>query len=131
MEPPFDVQRIDHLVLRVRDLARSIRFYGEVLGCHIERQREHLGLAHLRAGASMIDLVDVAGKLGARGGAQPWKGATSTTCACASILSMKRRSGRIWRVSASHRWGRRRSTSAREATDCRCTSRIPTATRSS
>ena len=69
MIPPFDVQRIDHLVLRVRDLARSIRFYGEVLGCHIERQREHLGLAHLRAGASMIDLVDVAGKLGARGGA--------------------------------------------------------------
>ena len=69
MIPPFDVQRIDHLVLRVRDLARSVRFYGEVLGCHIERQREHLGLAHLRAGASMIDLVDVAGKLGARGGA--------------------------------------------------------------
>ena len=69
MIPPFDVQRIDHLVLRVRDLAHSVRFYGEVLGCHIERQREHLGLAHLRAGASMIDLVDVAGKLGARGGA--------------------------------------------------------------
>jgi glyoxylase I family protein len=67
MTPPFDVQRIDHLVLRVRDLARSIRFYGQVLGCHVERQREHLGLAHLRAGASMIDLVDVAGKLGARG----------------------------------------------------------------
>ena len=68
MEPPFDVQRIDHLVLRVRDLARSVRFYGEVLGCHVERRREHLGLVHLRAGASMIDLVDVAGKLGARGG---------------------------------------------------------------
>ena len=69
MIPPFDVQRIDHLVLRVRDLARSVRFYGEVLGCHVERRREHLGLAHLRAGASMIDVVDVAGKLGARGGA--------------------------------------------------------------
>ena len=69
MIPPFDVKRIDHLVLRVRDLARSVRFYGEVLGCHVERRREHLGLAHLRAGASMIDVVDVAGKLGARGGA--------------------------------------------------------------
>ena len=69
MIPPFDVQRIDHLVLRVRDLARSVRFYGEVLGCHVERRREHLGLVHLRAGASMIDVVDVAGKLGARGGA--------------------------------------------------------------
>ena len=69
MIPPFDVKRIDHLVLRVRDLARSVRFYGEVLGCHVERRREHLGLTHLRAGASMIDVVDVAGKLGARGGA--------------------------------------------------------------
>ena len=69
MIPPFDVQRLDHRVLRVRDLAHSVRFYGEVLGCHVERRREHLGLAHLRAGASMIDLVDVAGKLGARGGA--------------------------------------------------------------
>ena len=66
---PFDVQRIDHLVLRVRDLARSIRFYGDVLGCDVERRREHLGLVHLRAGASMIDLVSVDGTLGARGGA--------------------------------------------------------------
>lgn len=66
---PFDVQRIDHLVLRVRDLARSIRFYGDVLGCDVERRRGHLGLVHLRAGASMIDLVSVDGTLGARGGA--------------------------------------------------------------
>ncbi|CAN4277755.1 VOC family protein [Pseudoxanthomonas sp. LjRoot125] len=65
---PFDVQSIDHLVLRVRDLARSIRFYGDVLGCDVERRREHLGLVHLRAGASMIDLVSVDGTLGARGG---------------------------------------------------------------
>ena len=65
----FEIQRIDHLVLRVRDLARSVRFYGEVLGCQVERRREHLGLVHLRAGASMIDLVGVDGTLGARGGA--------------------------------------------------------------
>nr|WP_298130607.1 VOC family protein [uncultured Pseudoxanthomonas sp.] len=69
MPPIFEVQRIDHLVLRVRDLARSVRFYGEVLGCHVERRREHLGLVHLRAGASMIDLVGIDGTLGARGGA--------------------------------------------------------------
>ena len=69
MPPIFEVQRIDHLVLRVRDLARSVRFYGEVLGCHVERRREHLGLVHLRAGASMIDLVGIDGMLGARGGA--------------------------------------------------------------
>ena len=52
MPRPFDVQRIDHLVLRVSDLARSIAFYRDVLGCDMERQREHLGLVHLRARCS-------------------------------------------------------------------------------
>jgi glyoxylase I family protein len=69
MAQAFTVERIDHIVLRVRDLARSIAFYGEVLGCHVVRTRDHLGLVHLRAGASMIDLVSVDGTLGARGGA--------------------------------------------------------------
>lgn len=69
MTRPFSVQRIDHVVLRVRDLARSVAFYREVLGCHVVREREHLGLVHLRAGTSMIDLVGIDGKLGARGGA--------------------------------------------------------------
>lgn len=68
-KPPFALQRIDHVVLRVADLPRSIAFYERVVGCRVERTREHLGLVHLRAGASMIDLVDVAGKLGAPGGA--------------------------------------------------------------
>ena len=39
MTRPFDIQRIDHLVLRVRDLARSVDFYREVLGCRVERER--------------------------------------------------------------------------------------------
>ena len=69
MTRPFDIQRIDHVVLRVRDLSRSVAFYGDVLGCRVERRREHLGLVHLRAGASMIDLIGIDGKLGARGGA--------------------------------------------------------------
>jgi glyoxylase I family protein len=65
----FSVERIDHVVLRVRDLSRSIAFYGEVLGCRVVRTREHLGLVHLRAGVSMIDLVSIDGALGVRGGA--------------------------------------------------------------
>ena len=69
MTMAFSVQRIDHVVLRVRDLARSVDFYRQVLGCRVERQREDLGLVHLRAGDSMIDLVGIEGKLGARGGA--------------------------------------------------------------
>ncbi|MGY3266958.1 VOC family protein [Lysobacter sp. HA35] len=65
---PFDIQRIDHVVLRVTDLERSRRFYVDVLGCTIARERTDLGLVHLRTGASMIDLVDIAGRLGRRGG---------------------------------------------------------------
>jgi len=66
---PFDVRRLDHVVLRVRDLDRSEAFYRAVLGCEVARRRDDLGLRHLRAGASMIDLVAVDGKLGLRGGA--------------------------------------------------------------
>jgi glyoxylase I family protein len=66
---PFAVQRIDHVVLRVRDLERSIAFYRALLGCEIVKRRDDLGLVHLRAGVSMIDLVSLDGALGSRGGA--------------------------------------------------------------
>lgn len=71
MANPFSIQRIDHVVFRVRDLDQSVAFYRAVLGCDVVRQREDLGLVHVRAGASMIDLVSVTGKLGLRGGAAP------------------------------------------------------------
>src|ERR1700716_3026867 len=60
---------LDHIVLRVRDSRGMARFYCEVLGCRVERVREDLGLTHLRAGESMIDLVAVDGELGRKGGA--------------------------------------------------------------
>lgn len=69
MTAPFRPLRLDHVVLRVGDLERAVRFYVEVLGCGIERRRDELGLVHLRAGASQIDLVAVQGPLGLRGGA--------------------------------------------------------------
>ncbi len=65
------VRGIDHVVLRVRDVERAIRFYGEVLGCTVERRRDDLGLVHLRAGRSQIDLVDVDGEIGRKAGAAP------------------------------------------------------------
>lgn len=68
-ERPFELQRLDHLVLRVQDLERALAFYRDVLGCTVARERPSLGMVHLHAGASMIDLVAVDGSLGRRGGA--------------------------------------------------------------
>ena len=65
------VTGIDHVVLRVRDAEASIAFYSGVLGCPVERRNEAIGLIHLSAGESLIDLVTLDGKLGARGGAGP------------------------------------------------------------
>jgi len=48
---------LDHLVLRVADMARMVRFYTEVLGCDVERRIEQIGLVQLRAGQSLIDLL--------------------------------------------------------------------------
>ena len=65
MTHPFQVQGIDHIVLRVRQLQRSLVFYRDVLGCTVERAQPALGLTQLRAGASLIDLVALDGPLGA------------------------------------------------------------------
>ena len=68
---PFAPRHLDHVVLLVRDLERAQRFYVDVIGCGLERRRDDLGLLHLRAGASLIDLVSLDGPLGQRGGAGP------------------------------------------------------------
>lgn len=68
---PIVVREIDHLVLRVVDMARMIAFYRDVLGCGIARRQDEIGLMQLAAGRSLVDLVDVAGKLGRMGGAAP------------------------------------------------------------
>ena len=65
------VRGLDHIVLRVVDLDAMIAFYGEVLGCPVERRQDEIGLVQLRAGVAMIDLVPVDGKLGRTGGAAP------------------------------------------------------------
>jgi len=53
----FHVERIDHVVLRVRDLPGMVRFYEQALGFKVERTLERLSLVQMRAGASMLDLV--------------------------------------------------------------------------
>ena len=70
-DPPIRLRGLDHVVLRVADVARAQRFYRDVLGCKVERTLEELGLYQLRAGAHLIDLVDVAAPLGRAGGPGP------------------------------------------------------------
>jgi glyoxylase I family protein len=53
----FHVERIDHVVLRVRDLAAMVRFYEQALEFKVERTLEKLHLVQMRAGASLLDLI--------------------------------------------------------------------------
>lgn len=62
---------IDHIVLRVSDPERMLRFYCDVLGCTVERRKDDIGLVQLRAGHSLVDLLPVDGELGRAGGAAP------------------------------------------------------------
>lgn len=57
--PPFELEGIDHVVLLVRDMAEAKRFYELVLGCTVDRSLPEFGMLQLRAGPSLIDLVDI------------------------------------------------------------------------
>lgn len=67
----FSILGLDHVVLRAVNLQRMVKFYCEVLGCTLEKEREDLGMTQLRAGSALIDLVAVDGEIGRRGGAAP------------------------------------------------------------
>ncbi len=76
------IREIDHLVLRVVDLDRMLRFYCGALGCTVERRQDDIGLVQLRAGRSIVDLVPVDGKIGRAGGAAPGDGARNLDHFC-------------------------------------------------
>ncbi len=65
---PINIRLIDHVVIRVKNLEQMIDFYSDVLGCRLERGPGEGRLAQLRAGSSLIDLVDATGALGRRDG---------------------------------------------------------------
>ena len=60
---PFKIEGIDHLVLRVNNLAESRKFYEGLLGCVMERELPGLGLYQLSAGRQLINLVPIGSKL--------------------------------------------------------------------
>jgi len=69
----ISIREIDHVVLRVRDMDAMRRFYCGVLGAGHVAWRPEFGMSHLKAGASMIDLIAADGPLGKAGGAAPGK----------------------------------------------------------
>lgn len=90
MTIPFALQRIDHVVLRVRDVAAMQAFYCDVLGCTVEKRQDGIGLLQLRTGDSLIDLVDVAGTLGRPGGAAPGTQGHNMDHLCLQVLPFER-----------------------------------------
>ncbi len=67
---PFEIQRLDHLVLRTRDIERLVTFY-EGLGCSVVRKLDAMSMCQMRAGDSMIDIVSIASDPAAPDSAAP------------------------------------------------------------
>ena len=58
-KPPFALEGIDHILLLVNGMKPAVRFYTDVLGCTVEGALPQYGMLQLRAGAALIDLVDI------------------------------------------------------------------------
>jgi catechol 2,3-dioxygenase-like lactoylglutathione lyase family enzyme len=82
----INIKAIDHVVFRVVDLDKVARYYIDVLGARWEKKQEEIGLYQLRAGASLIDLVPVDGKLGSVGGAAPGESGRNVDHVCFRVL---------------------------------------------
>jgi catechol 2,3-dioxygenase-like lactoylglutathione lyase family enzyme len=63
--PPFALEGLDHVVLLVDDMAAASAFYRDVVGCTVDRSLPQYGMLQLRAGAALIDLVDIGSEAGA------------------------------------------------------------------
>ncbi|CAD6540875.1 VOC family protein [Paraburkholderia metrosideri] len=57
------IREIDHVVIRATNVEAMAHFYCDVLGCSVEKEQRDLGLTQLRAGRSLIDLLQVGAKL--------------------------------------------------------------------
>lgn len=68
---PIKVTKLDHVVLRVADLDKSIHFYRDVLGFPEARINKKSGLHQYQAGGSMVDIVPMDSDMGRRDGYGP------------------------------------------------------------
>lgn len=56
---PLVYHGLDHVVLKVADIARSLDFYTRVLGMALERIIEDAGIYQVRCGRHLIDLQEL------------------------------------------------------------------------
>jgi len=85
----LNLRGIDHVVLRVSDREAMERFYCDILGATRVAYRPEFGMSHLRVGDSMIDLVEVDGKLGRAGGAPPGKEGRNMDHLCLRLADLE------------------------------------------
>ena len=67
---PWTRLELAHVVIRVAALDRMVGFYRDVLGLEVVQRQDALGLVHLRAGSTRVDLLWIGGRL-CRGGLAP------------------------------------------------------------
>ena len=82
---PISIRRIDHVVIRANDLAGLSDFYVRVLGCRLEKGPGEGRLAQLRAGDSLIDLVEVGGPYDVEAGLPPDRSAPNVAHICLQV----------------------------------------------
>jgi len=91
------VRLIDHVVLRTRQPDAMVRFSERVLGCRVERRLPApAGLTQLRAGRSLIDLVDADSALGRAGGPPPTASGNNLDHFCLQIEAVDPQELRGW-----------------------------------
>jgi glyoxylase I family protein len=73
------------VLIGVRHIVALPRFYWPWPGAEHVAYRPKFGMSHLRAGDSMIDLVEVDGPLGKAGGAAPGKEARNMDHLCLRV----------------------------------------------
>ncbi len=82
---PFSITGIDHIVLRARDAGRLVTFYRDVIGCPVEREQPQIGLTQLRAGRSLIDVLETAPPGGGQPGPAPERDGRNVDHFCLTI----------------------------------------------
>ena len=83
---PINIAGIDHVVLRVDNLDQMVEFYQTVLGCRLERGPGENRLAQLRAGRSLIDLVEASGPIGEAAGQPAHRNAPNMDHVCLKVV---------------------------------------------